>query len=82
MVKLMVHVETCGCMWVYAETACGVTWRIDAIMQRQAWVVHVETTGDGMIGIDTAIYRQAWVTVGVVFYTNIFCVDLLFLMVD
>ena len=82
MVKLMVQVETCGCMWVYAETACGVTWRIDAIMQRQAWVVHVETTGDEMIGIDTAMHRQAWVTVGVVFYTNIFCFDLLFLMVD
>ena len=76
----MVQVETCGCM--YVETTRGVTLRIDAIMQWQAWVIHVETTGDGLIGIDTAIYRQAWVTVGVVFYTNIFCVDLLFLMVD
>ena len=35
-------------------------------------MVHVETTGDGMIGIDTAMHRQAWVTVGVVFYTSIF----------
>ena len=35
-------------------------------------MVHVETTGGRMIGIDTAMYRQAWVTVGVVFYTSIF----------
>ena len=68
----MVQVETCGDMWMYVETACGVTWKIDAIMQRQAWVVPVETTGDGTFGIDTAMYRQAWVTVGVVFYTSIF----------
>ena len=68
----MVNDGTGGDMWMYAETACGVTWRIDAIMQRQAWVVHVETTGDGTFGIDTAMHRQAWVTVGVVFYTSIF----------
>ena len=27
---------TAGDMWMYVETTCGVTWKIDAIMQRQA----------------------------------------------
>ena len=35
-------------------------------------MVHVESTGDGTVGIDTAMHRQAWVTVGVVFYTRFF----------